>query len=111
MSLTARKVFVASVIGFVLLVANLVALAGWLERSGVIAKAQRIREEYLTGTAITVIVAMFVLVAPPAILFAARRCRVCEAFLFRRGKYCPGCGSRVSQGSEKYRHSAIASGE
>ncbi len=95
MSLIARKVFVASVIGFVLLVANLVALAGWLERSGVIAKAQRIREEYLTGTAITVIVAMFVLVASPAIMLAVRRCQVCDAALFRRGKYCPRCGSRV----------------
>lgn len=90
-----RSARVASVIGFVLLVANLVALAGWLERSGVIAKAQRIREEYLTGTAITVIVAMFVLVASPAIMLAVRRCQVCDAALFRFG------GSAAPQGLSK----------
>lgn len=96
MSLAVRKVVVASVILVVLLLANLIALTSWLDRAGVIAWARHVREEYVTGTAITVILAWIVLLVPPAVGFAIRRCGVCQTFLFRRGKYCPGCGSRVT---------------
>lgn len=95
MTLAIRKVIVAFAILVVLLLANMVAFVCWLERSGVIAWAQHVREEFVTGTAITVILALIVLLVPPAVGFAIRRCGVCEALLFRRGKYCPGCGSRV----------------
>jgi hypothetical protein len=95
MTLAVRKVIVGSVILAVLLLANMAVLTVWLERAGVIEWAQHVREEFLTGTAITVILALIVLLVPPAVGFAIRRCGVCEAMLFRRGKYCPGCGSRV----------------
>lgn len=95
MKLAVRKVIVASVILVVLLLANIVALACWLDRAGVVAWAQHVREEFITGTAIMVILALIVLLVPPAVGFAIRRCRVCETLLFRSGKYCPGCGSRV----------------
>ena len=95
MTLAARKMIVASVIFVVLLLANMVALACWLEGVGVVAWAQHVREEFLTGTAITVILALIVLLVPPAVGFAIRRCRVCETLLLRSGKYCPACGSRA----------------
>lgn len=95
MTLCARKLIVASVILVVVLLANMVVLACWLERAGVIAWAQHVRDEFLTGTAITVILALIVLLVPPAVGFAFRRCGVCEALLFRRGRYCPECGSKV----------------
>lgn len=95
MTLATRKVIVGSAILAVLFLANMVAFAGWLKRIGVITWAQHVREEFLTGTAITVILAMLVLLVPPVVGFAIRRCRVCETLLLRRGRYCPACGSRV----------------
>lgn len=97
MTLAIRKIIVASAILVVLLLANMVALVCWLDRTGVIAWAQHVREEFLTGTAITVILALIVLLVPPAVEFAIRKCQVCDAILFRRGKYCPGCGSRTAE--------------
>lgn len=94
MSLTVRKSIVIFAVGLVLLLANVAALVAWLDQTGVIAWAQHVREEFLTGTAITVILALIVLLVSPTVGFAIRRCQVCEALLFRRGKYCPGCGSR-----------------
>ncbi|GMU26298.1 MAG: hypothetical protein AMXMBFR16_12030 [Candidatus Uhrbacteria bacterium] len=95
MTLAIRKVIVASAILVVLLQANMVALVCWLERAGVIAWVQHVREEFLTGTAITVVLALIVLLVPPTVWLAIRKCHVCEALLIRRGKYCPVCGSRT----------------
>lgn len=100
MSLTIRKSIVFSVLVGTLLLANLGAIAGWLERVGVISWAQRFREEYLTGTAITVIIALLVLLTPPAVGCVIRRCRVCDALQLRRGRYCPSCGSRARKPQE-----------
>ena len=95
MTLAVRKSIVISAIGVLLALAHVAALAGWLEEVGVTAWAQHVCEEYVTGTAITVILALLVLLVPPGVGLAVRRCRVCEAILFRRGRYCSGCGSRV----------------
>lgn len=95
MTLAVRKTIVISAFGLVLLLANLAALVAWLERVGVVAWARHLRAEYLTGTAITVILALVVLLVPPGVGLAIRRCHVCDAMMVRRGKYCPGCGSRV----------------
>jgi len=95
MSLTIRKAVVFFVVVGMLLLANLGVIAGWLERVGVITWARHFHETYLTGTAITVIVMLLVLLTPPAVGCVIRRCCVCDAVQLRRGRYCPACGSRI----------------
>lgn len=93
MVLRTKKLVVAGVIAAVLFLAN--ALATWLDELGVICWARYIREEYATGTAITVIVVLPFLLGSPARRALIRRCGVCDHFLFRTGKYCGACGSRL----------------
>ena len=99
MTLGLRKLVVTGVIGFVFLLANLLSLAHWLSRTGMIDWAQWMRREYVTGTAITVILALLFLLASPRVrskpLEWVRRCPVCDQLLLRKGRYCPECGSRV----------------
>lgn len=97
MSLTMRKAVVAGSVIIVLLLANAVVIADWLARLGLVGLAQGLRAEYVTGTAITIIVMMLMLLARPARGFAEpiRRCPVCDHELRREGNYCPECGSRV----------------
>ena len=54
MSLTIRKIIVIGVIGAIFLAGNVLLIANWL------------RENFLTGTAITVIIALLILLVNPA---------------------------------------------
>jgi hypothetical protein len=98
MTLTIRKIIVLSCIGIILLLGNVLAVANWLAQKGVMGKANWVREEFLTGTAIAVIVALLILLVSPksgrAVAFG-RRCPVCDKRLFGDPKYCGECGSRV----------------
>ncbi len=95
MVLRTRKLVVAGVIAAVLLLANALMIATWLSHSGVISWARSIRSEYLTGTALTIILVLLFLLGSPACVALIRRCKVCDHFLLRPGKYCGACGSRV----------------
>jgi hypothetical protein len=65
MSLGIRKIIVLSIIGFVFLAGNILVVANWIAESGVEEKANWVRQEFLTGTAIAVIVALLILLVNP----------------------------------------------
>jgi len=97
MTLAIRKLCVIAAVGGVFLIANALVLAHWLDTSGVIAAAVHVRREFLTGTAITVIVALLILLTTPAARgrgLLGTRCSVCEHHQLG-GKYCSDCGSRL----------------
>ncbi len=97
MTLVFRKVLVAAVVGAIFMLANSLVIAHWLREVGAVDVARNLREQFLTGTAITVIVALLILLVKPrsegGTLF--RRCPVCDHRLLGRGKYCSECGSKV----------------
>ena len=100
LSLAIRKLIVVGLVVSVFLLANALILAFWLDEVGVIAWASSIRQEFLTGTAITVILALLILLAVPRVSsvhasVGFRRCPVCDRLLLRAGKYCSDCGSRL----------------
>ena len=96
MSIGTRKLVVASFIAALLLLANAGTILAWLSEWGVLPLAEHIRSEYLTGTAIAVIVALLILLPGRAVwAICIRRCPVCDSLLLRRGKYCAECGSRT----------------
>jgi len=100
MALRIRKLIVLGMFGGVLLLANALVLANWLDELGVIDWASWLRAEFLTGTAITIILALLILLVshdrrPGIDYFTRRHCPVCDRALTHRGKYCPGCGSLV----------------
>ena len=82
-SLTIRKIFVLGLIGMTFLTANILVVARWISDSGIAEKASWIRNKFLTGTAIAVILALLVLLVSPrtnssrAVGFT-RRCPVCD---------------------------------
>jgi hypothetical protein len=96
MSLTVRKMIVLGLIGIVFLMANILLVANWISDAGIAEKAGWIRREYLTGTAIAVILALLVLLVSPknaagqAIGFT-RRCPVCDKRLIGNVNYCSEC--------------------
>ncbi len=100
MSLTMRKLFVATTVLTVILLANAHVIVDWLGDAGLIEWAMALRGEFLTGTAITIVVVLLVLLSEPR---AARwrpwrwfdRCPVCGHMRMRRGCYCSVCGCRV----------------
>ena len=98
MVLAYRKLLVAAVVGAVFLLADALIVAHWLREVGAVDLAKNIREEFLTGTAITIIVALLILLVKPrpegGTLF--RQCPVCDHRLLGRGKYCGECGSKVN---------------
>ena len=98
MSLTIRKAIVLGLIGAILLLGNILFVASWLAEEGVVDWARTIRSEYLTGTAITIIAVLLVLLVTPRTKSAGllRRCPVCDHVLVGRGGYCSECGSRAS---------------
>ena len=55
MSLTLRKIVVLGLIGMVFLTANILVVANWIAETGISEKADWVRKEFLTGTAIAVI--------------------------------------------------------
>jgi uncharacterized protein YacL len=101
MSLTMRKVVVLGLIGVVFLAANILVVANWIAKAGIAEKATWLRQEYLTGTAIAVIVALLILLVNPKAANAARgirslrRCPVCDKGLAGNLNYCGECGSKV----------------
>ena len=80
--------------------ANILVVANWLAEKGLADKANWLREEFLTGTVIAVIIALLVLLVNPrntgskAIGFI-RRCPVCDKRLIGNPNYCGECGSKV----------------
>ena len=96
MTLAARKRCVAGGAALLICLANLGVFVSWLESLGVLAWAGRVCDQYLTGTSVTVIAALLILLPSGTVIaICAQRCRVCDALLLRRGKYCSECGSRV----------------
>jgi hypothetical protein len=96
MTLTIRKIIVLGLIGTVLLAGNILFVANWLTAKGVVDWAKNIRTEYLTGTAITIIaVLLILLVSPRRTGRLVRRCPVCDHMLLTRGSYCSECGSKI----------------
>ena len=98
MSLTIRKVIVLGSIGSILLLGNILLMANWLAEKGLVDWARGIRAEYLTGTAVTIIVVLLILLVTPRAGAGrlVRRCPVCDHVLFSRGGYCSECGSKVA---------------
>ena len=96
MSLTIRKAIVLGLIGSILLLGNILFVANWLAEHGMVDWARGIRAEYLTGTAVTVIVVLLILLVSPKAGTLVRRCPVCDHVLAGRGRYCGECGSKVS---------------
>ena len=87
-------------IGMIFLMANILVVASWIAETGIAEKAGWVRREFLTGTAIVVILALLILLVSPrnasgkAIGFT-RRCPVCDKRLIGNVNYCGECGSKV----------------
>ena len=98
MSLTIRKIIVLGLIGFIFLTANLV-VANWISDTGIAEKAGWIRKEFLTGTAIAIILTLLVLLVSPRVssktIGFTRRCPVCDKRLVGNPNYCAECGSKL----------------
>jgi len=95
MSLTIRKIIVLGLIGSMFLLGSIVSVANWLAEHGVVNWARSIRAEYLTGTAVTMIVVLLILLVSPKAGTVVRRCPVCDHVLLNWGKCCRECGSKV----------------
>ena len=100
MTLGIRKTIVLVLVTAVFLLANMWLVMNWLQETGVIDTAKYIRKEFLTGTAIAVILTLLLLLVKPAREAAGRsglfrRCPVCDHRLLIRGVYCSDCGSKV----------------
>ena len=97
MSLTIRKIMVIGIIGTIFLAGNVLLIANWLTEKGVPEKANWLRDNFLTGTAITVIIALLILLVSPgkSRIGIGRSCPVCDKRLFGNSPYCSECGSKV----------------
>ena len=84
-----RKLLVLSLVGGIFLLANVMLVAHWLNETGVIDWAGRARQDFLTGTAITVIIALLILLVKPRTEGSRagliRRCPVCDHRILGRG--------------------------
>ena len=100
MTLRVRKLLIMAVVGLVLLLSHALAISKWLDEAGVIGWVRRLQTEFVTGTAITVVLVLLLLVGPVSHATGMRagwlkRCQVCGHLLLRAGKYCPECGGRM----------------
>ena len=96
MTIAMRKRIVACILILLACLANIGQFVNWLQAIGVLAWAQHVCAHYATGTAITVIAVLFIVVpSKECVAKCPPQCRVCGAILTRRGKYCADCGSRV----------------
>ncbi len=100
MTLGIRKTIVLVLVAAIFMLANMWLVMNWLQEKGVIDLAKYVRKEFLTGTAITILVALLILLVKPAREAAGRsglirRCPVCDHRLLGRGEYCRQCGSKV----------------
>jgi hypothetical protein len=92
---------VISLIGLVFLAGNILIIANWLVESEIEQKADWIREHFLTGTAITIIFVLLILLVSPKngsskVFGFVRKCPVCDHRLIGSPSYCGDCGSKVS---------------
>lgn len=94
MTLKIRKVIVIGTIAAILITANIMLIARWIDNMGIPDAARQIRQDFLTGTAITIIVVLLILLTGPASA-AKRSCLVCQGQIDSWDKYCRHCGSRV----------------
>jgi hypothetical protein len=100
MSLTVRKIAVLGLIGTIFLIANILVVANWIAETGIAEKAGWLRREFLTGTAVAVILALLVLLVSPKSVTGktigfTRRCPVCDKRLIGSANYCGECGSKI----------------
>lgn len=98
MSLASRKIVVMSLIAGIFTAGNIVVIAQWLADKGVPEVANWIRSEFLTGTAIAVILVLLILLMNPssrAVGRIGRSCPVCSHRLLGHPNYCSECGSKV----------------
>lgn len=96
MSLTIRKLVVAVFITIVLMLANAAVIMRWLQEVGIVPCAQHIREAYLPGPTLMIVVTLLILLPSGTVAaIRVRRCSVCDCLVFRRGRYCCQCGSRL----------------
>ena len=98
MSLGIRKIVVIGLIGTIFVAGNLLWIANWLAEKGVPEKANWLRENFLTGTAITVIIALLILLVSPgrSRFGIGRSCPVCDKRLLGNPNYCAECGSKTA---------------
>ena len=99
-SLGIRKFVVLSLVGGIFLLGNIWLVVNWLNDKGVVDGARYVRKEFLTGTAISIIVVLLILLVKPGREAAGRfglirRCPVCDHRLLGKGQYCCECGSKV----------------
>ncbi len=96
-----RKLIVITIVATILLIAGMPAITAALAELGLVGTAQTLRAEYVTGTAIAVILALLILL-PRRTIVGLRierpdaKCPVCEQRIDRAATYCPQCGSRVA---------------
>lgn len=100
MRLGIRKLIVLILVGSIFLLANVWFVVKWLEEAGIVDFAKYVKSEYLTGTAIAIIlVLLFLFVKPGKEAIAGpgffRRCPVCDGRLVGKGSYCSMCGSKL----------------
>ena len=81
----------------ILLLGNILFVANWLAERGVVDWARGVRAEYVTGTAVTIILVLLILLVSPraGARGLVRRCPVCDHVLLGRGGYCGECGSKT----------------
>ena len=98
MTLGIRKLIVLVLVAALFVVANLIVVTNWLAEKGVIDWAKYVHKEYLTGTAITIIVVLLILLVSPrgGGRKFMRRCQVCDHAVIGKGSYCAECGSKVA---------------
>ena len=100
MTLGIRKLIVLGLIGIIFLLGNVMLAAYWLQEMGLIEWAGSVRREFLTGTALTVILALLILLVRPKATSGASsawitRCPVCDRRLLGKVNYCGECGSKI----------------
>jgi len=98
MTLRIRKLIVIGIIGVVFMAGNILVIANWLAAKGIPEKANWIRENFLTGTAITVIIALLILLVNPSRTesnIGQHRCPVCDKKISGNSNYCSECGCKV----------------
>ena len=100
MRLGMRKLIVLVLAGSIFLLANIWFVVSWLEEAGIVDFAKYLRQEYLTGTAITITLILLILLVKPGKEAIAgsgflRRCPVCDHRLHGTMKYCGECGSKI----------------
>ena len=97
MSLTMRKIVVLGLIGITFLTANILIVANWIAETGIAEEAGWLRKEFLTGTALSVILVLLILLVSPRNRMGGlvRRCPVCDKRLIGNPNYCGECGSKI----------------